>query len=378
MDTVTRTIQRKVEDSFFKGKVIVIYGARQVGKTTLIQTIQKKYPSSTYLNCDEPDIRKSFTDATSTEIQSFIGDSKIVFIDEAQRVKNIGLTLKLIVDTFPKIQIVATGSSSFELSNDIEEPLTGRAYFFTLYPFSVEELMQRYSRQEVKRLLERRMLYGMYPEIVEKSAESEELLKNIVKSYLFKDVLQFQQIKNPDMLEKLLQALALQVGNEVSYNELASLVGINKKTVTHYLQILEKAFVIFRLKPYSKNLRKELTKLRKVYFVDTGIRNALINNLNPLDLRQDTGALFENFMISERIKNCHNNGYDSNPYFWRTYQQQEIDYLEDINATLHGYEFKWRGNKARSVRSFLETYPGSSLKLINSKNFIDFLSEDCN
>jgi len=359
----------------FKGKIIVIYGARQVGKTTLVKQIQSQYPDiSIYLNCDEPDIREIFTNTTSTEMKTFIGDKKLLFLDEAQRVRNIGLALKLIGDNFPQIQIIATGSSSFDLSNQIAEPLTGRKYEFYLYPFSLEELGQIYSWLEVQRILEKRILMGMYPEVVQKDQnEAKNLLRSIVQSYLYKDVLQYQNIRNPEVLEKLVQALALQIGNEVSYNELANIVGIDKKTVANYIQILEKAFVIFRLRPFSRNLRKELTKLRKIYFFDTGVRNALINNFNLFRLRQDVGALWENFLISERMKFNSNQARDVNIYFWRTHQQQEIDYLEETEGKLRGFEFKWRGGRFRPPKAFLDTYSGSAIKLVTKENVKEFL-----
>ncbi|MFH1504806.1 MAG: ATP-binding protein [Candidatus Omnitrophota bacterium] len=375
MKIIERTIKKSIENKLFKGKAIIIYGARQVGKTTLIKEIQKKYSDiSIYLNCDEPDIREAFTNTTSTEIKAFIGDKKLIFLDEAQRIKNIGIALKLIIDNFPAIQVVATGSSSFDLSNQIKEPLTGRKWEFHLYPFSVEELRQKYSELEIQRLLEERIIFGMYPEVAQKgNNEAKDLLKSLAQSYLYKDVLQYQSIKSPEVLEKLLQALALQIGSEVSYNELANIVGADKKTVANYIQILEKAFIIFRLKPFSRNLRKELTKLRKIYFFDTGIRNALINNFNPFQLRQDIGALWENFIISERIKSNHNKGKNFNLYFWRTHQQQEIDYIEETEGKLFGFEFKWKTGSFRPPKVFLDTYPNSEVKLINNKNFIKFI-----
>lgn len=375
MKTIKRTIKKNIESRLFKNKALIIYGARQVGKTTLIKEIQKKYSDvSIYLNCDEPDIREVFTNATSTEIKAFIGDKKLVFLDEAQRVKNIGLSLKLMVDNFPGIQVVATGSSSFDLSNQIKEPLTGRKWEFHLHPFSLKELEQRYSGLELQRLLEERIILGMYPEVVLKGQkEAKESLKSITQSYLYKDVLQYRKIKSPEILEKLLQALALQIGSEVSYNELANIVGADKKTVASYIQILEKAFVIFRLKPFSRNLRKELTKLRKVYFFDTGIRNTLINNFNPFHLRQDIGALWENFLISERLKFNGNRGENTNIYFWRTHQQQRIDYIEEAAGKLFGFEFKWKGSSFRPPKIFLNTYPSSAVKMVTKENFKGFI-----
>ena len=372
---IQRTIQKSIEKSLFKGKIVIIYGARQVGKTTLAKLIQDKYrENSIYLSCDEPDIREALTGKTSTEIKAFLGEKKLVILDEAQRIKNIGLTLKLIADNFPEMQVIATGSSSFELSNEIAEPLTGRKYEYHLHPFSIEELRSVYSELETDRLLERMMIFGMYPKIAFAEDEAANEIKELARSYSYKDILQFQSIKNPEILEKLLQALALQIGNEVSYNELASLLGIDKNTVANYIQILEKAFIIFRLSPFSRNLRSELRKLRKIYFYDTGIRNALINNFNPLSLRQDVGALWENFMISERMKRNSNHIIDKQAYFWRTKQKQEIDYLEEGDGKLMGFEFKWQKDKLRAPKIFLETYSGSTVELINRSNYKKFSS----
>jgi len=375
MKIIKRTIQERIEKLLFKKKIIIIYGARQVGKTTLVKEIQKKYfNNSLYLSCDEPDIKNALTDKTSTEIKSFLGDKKFIIIDEAQRVKNIGLTLKLIIDNFPKIQVIATGSSSFDLSNQIIEPLTGRKYEFNLYPLSLEEITAIYSDLEIKRIIEQRIIFGMYPEIVFSGQEAKIKLKNIAQSYLYKDILQFQNIKNSEAIEKLLQALALQVGNEVSYSELGQISGVDKKTVASYIQILEKAFVIFRLSPFSRNLRNELKKLRKIYFFDTGIRNALINNFNSLNIRQDLGNLWENFIISERIKHNNNSGIGKNNYFWRTREGKEIDYLEESQGLIRGMEIKWKGDKKTKIpKIFLETYTNSKIDIINKDNYLDIL-----
>ncbi|MEK7166977.1 MAG: ATP-binding protein [Patescibacteria group bacterium] len=372
MNIIKRTIQKNIENSLFKNKIVIIYGPRQVGKTTLVKEILKKFSeNSIYFNCDEPDIREALTEKTSTEIKTFIGNKKLVVLDEAQRIKNIGLTLKLIVDNFPEIQVIATGSSSFELSNKISEPLTGRKYEFILYPFSLNELKQLYNNIEIKRLVERFMIFGMYPEIVIKGNEKE--LKSLAQSYVYKDILEFQNIKNPEILQKLLQSLALQVGNEVSYNELAGLIGIDKNTVSNYIQILEKAFIIYRLTPFSKNIRNELKKLRKIYFYDNGIRNALINNLNPISLRSDVGNLWENFLTTEIIKKNANNEKDNKFYFWRTTGGQEIDLIEELEGKIKAYEFKWKKESFKFPKIFLENYPNTEFKLINKENFADFL-----
>lgn len=374
VNTIKRTIQSRLEDKFFKGKVIILYGPRQVGKTTLVKEIQKKNLSdSIYFNCDEPDIREKLENKTSTFLKELIGDKKIIIIDEAQRVKNIGITLKLIIDNFKDVQVIATGSSSFDLANKTTESLTGRKYEFYLYPFSIEELNPEKNKIEIDRTIENRMIYGLYPEVIIKSAEAEENIKLIAKSYLYKDILQYQNIKNPNILEKLLQSLALQVGNEVSYNELSNFLDIDKKTVANYIEILKKAFVIFELKPFSRNLRNELRKLRKIYFFDNGVRNALINNFNSLDRRNDAGQLWENFIISERVKINSNHGNDYNMYFWRTHDKKEIDYLEEKNGKLYGYKIKLGSGRLSGVKLFLDTYPDSEFKVIKKDNYNELI-----
>jgi uncharacterized protein len=371
---IKRIIKNNLEEALFKGKIVVLYGARQVGKTTLVKEIIEKHKNdSVYLNCDEPDIRNALTDKTSTELKSFIGKHKLVVIDEAQRVKNIGLTLKLIADNFKSVQIIATGSSSFELSGKISEALTGRKIEFFLCPFSLKELSQIYSNLEISRILEERLIFGMYPGIIFAGPDREKQVRELATSYSYKDILSYQDIRNPELLEKLLQALALQIGNEVSYNELAQLLAVNKVTIESYIRILEQAYIIFRLRPFSRNIRNELKKKRKIYFYDLGLRNALINNLNPVFLRQDIGALWENFLITERLKRNNNLGFSANTFYWRTTNGKEIDYLEDAGGKLSGYEFKWSKNKFSAPKEFLNAYPGSSIKLINKNNYLDWL-----
>ena len=373
---IQREIQPQVEDTLFKGKIVVIYGPRQVGKTTLAKLIlqNRQEIKSAYFNCDEPDICQALTDKTSTELKLFLGDSKLVVLDEAQRVKNIGLTLKLLADNYPKMQIIATGSSSFDLSNQIFEPLTGRKKEFYLYPFSLAELKNYYSEIEFNRILENRMVFGMYPGVIfESDKDKSESLRELAKSYVYKDALEYQGIKNSEVVEKLLQALALQVGNEVSYNEISSLIEVNKITVANYIQILEKAFIVFRLPSFSRNLRNEIKSNRKIYFFDNGIRNALINNLNPVDLRQDAGALWENFMISERVKHNDNISRAANMYFWRTLQQQEIDLIEDRGGELAGYEFKWKSRPGKVPVAFSRAYPDAKVEMITKENYKTFV-----
>lgn len=373
-NVIKRTIQQRIEDKLFKGKVIILYGPRQVGKTTIVKEIEKKYSSdSIYFNCDEPDIREKFENKTSTFLKELIGNKKIVIIDEAQRVKDVGFILKLIVDNFKNIQVIATGSSSFDLANKTSEPLTGRKYEFYLYPLSIEEINLQKNKLIIDRTIENRMIYGSYPEVIINSENAEENVKLIAKSYLYKDILQYQNIKNPDILNKLLQLLALQVGNEVSYNELSNSLDIDKKTIASYVEILKKSFVIFELKPFSRNLRNELKKMRKIYFFDLGVRNALINNFNQLDLRTDSGQLWENFIISERIKLNSNYGIDYNTYFWRTHDKKEIDYIEEIGGKLFGYEIKKGKGKISGADLFLKTYKESEIKLINRDNYNEFI-----
>ncbi len=370
---IRRTIQEAIERSLFKGKAIIIYGARQVGKTTLVMAIQNAAAvPSIFLNCDEPDVRRALSDKTSTELKMMIGNNKLVLIDEAQRVGTIGLTIKLLTDTAPDIQVIATGSSAFELSSRIEEPLTGRKREFRLYPFSLKELGQKYSPLELRRIVERCMIFGLYPEIINAPEAAKTALREIARSYLYKDILTFLQIRNPDALERLVQSVALQTGNEVSYNELAQQVGVDKKTIESYLRILEQSFIIFRLGSFSRNLRNELKKSRKIYFVDTGIRNAVINNLNPPELRNDVGGLWENFVIAERMKRNHNQQLFPNTYFWRSHQKQEIDYLEELNGELKGYEIKWGEKRMKVPAGFSAAYPDCPVSLINRENMTEF------
>jgi predicted AAA+ superfamily ATPase len=374
VNMIKRTIHDAIEQSLFQRKAIIIYGARQVGKTTLIRAIQEKSAvSSIYLNCDEPDIRRALSDKTSTELKMLTGNNRLVLIDEAQRVGTIGLTIKLLTDTAPDIQVIATGSSAFELSSRIEEPLTGRKREFRLYPFSLTELGQIYSPLEIRRIVERCMIFGLYPEIINAPETAETALRELVRSYLYKDVLALQQIRNPEALERLVQSIALQIGNEVSYNELAQQVGVDKKTIESYLRVLEQSFIIFRLGSFSRNLRNELKKSRKIYFVDTGMRNAVINNLNAPDLRSDVGGLWENFVIAERMKRNHNQRLFPNTYFWRSHQKQEIDYLEELNGVLRGYEIKWRETRLKVPAGFSAAYPDCPVSLINRENMTGFV-----
>ena len=371
---IQRLIETEVKASLYKGKIIIIYGARQVGKTTLVKKILSDLPGteSLYLNCDEGDIQKLFRDSiTSTALKQIIGDKKLVVIDEAQRIKDIGVKLKLLVDNFPNQQVIATGSSSFELANEVIEPLTGRNIQFALYPLSLPELAGIWDNLEINRQLETFLVYGSYPAVIEKSLEEKRsIILQISQDYLYKDILKFQNLKNSETIEKLLVALALQVGKEVSYTELASLIGVSKQTVAGYIDILEKTFVIFKLKPFSRNLRKELGKLHKIYFWDLGVRNALINNFNPISLRSDVGELWESFIIGEKRKQEYSAGRKTNTYFWRTYDQQEIDLIEEKEGHLFAYEAKWKKARFKPPKSWRDTYQNSTWISVTPQNYL--------
>jgi uncharacterized protein len=374
---ITRDIFQPVMQRLFQGKAILLTGPRQVGKTTFLKQLVAATDEQIVLslNCDEPDIRIALEEVTSTQLKAMIGKHKLILIDEAQKVNNIGLTLKLMVDNLEGIQIIATGSSAFDLRNKLNEPLTGRKFEYHLYPFSSNELINQTSATVERRLLEQRLIYGFYPDVVNHSADAITLLKELTNSYLFKDIFAYRDLRRPDELAKLLTALALQVGNEVSYNELGQTLGIDKETVERYLDLLEKVFVVFRLNSFSRNMRNELKKSKKVYFYDNGIRNAIINNYAPLALRNDTGALWENFFISERRKYIDYNRIYSNTYFWRTHAQQEIDYIEERNGILYAFELKWKENKKSKVpASFSAAYPGHTFETVTPANYLDFLT----
>ncbi|MFZ4633417.1 MAG: ATP-binding protein [Saprospiraceae bacterium] len=357
-------------------KALLIIGPRQTGKTTLVQELTKNHPGpSRYLNADELLVRERLSDASADRLRSIMGNASLVIIDEAQRVKNIGLTLKIIVDQLPDVKVIATGSSALDLASEINEPLTGRKYEFNLFPVSWQEWSAHTGALEAEIGLEQRLLYGMYPDVLNNPGEEQRILANLVSSYLYKDLLSFSQVRKPVVLEKLLQALALQLGNEASYNELANLLSVSKETVIHYIDLLEKAFVVFRLHPLRRNLRQELSTARKIYFYDTGIRNALIGNFNPLHLRNDTGAIWENFLLSERMKKNHyTERLFAKGFFWRLIQGGEIDYIEENAGSFSAFEFKWNtAKKGKYPRPFQEAYPDSTFQTITPENFIEFV-----
>jgi predicted AAA+ superfamily ATPase len=359
----------------FKGKAIIVLGPRQSGKTTLITDLLKDYPEMVYsFNGDEPDIRDLFHNATSTKLKSIIGDKSIVFIDEAQRIPEIGLSIKLLIDNYPQIQVIATGSSSLELSDSIREPLTGRKYEYSLFPLAYQEMLNHKGRVEEDRLIGHRLIFGSYPEIVSSPGEEIELLKLLSDSYLFKDLFNLEKIKKPPLLEKIIRALALQVGSEVSYNEIAQLVSADRQTVEKYIDLMEKSFIIHKLPALKRNVRNEIKQAAKIYFWDNGILNAMIGNFNPLSSRTDVGQLWENYVVSERKKYLANNQIYARSYFWRTTQKQEIDYIEELSAAFAAYEIKWNpSKKAFFSKSFIENYPISNTATINPKILGDWI-----
>ncbi len=372
---IKRIILQKIKENLFEGKTIMLFGPRQSGKTTLLGMLANEIQDKVLmLDCDEPDIRKELTDVTSTQLKHRIGSASVVMIDEAQRIKNIGITLKLIHDKIPEVQLIVTGSSSLELTGETNEPLTGRKYEFLLLPVSTEEMIDHTDATTEKRLLERRLLFGMYPGVINEPGNERKILGNLAGSYLYKDIFTFQDIRKPEIIESLLEALALQVGHEVSYNELANALGIDQLTVRRYIDLLEKTFVVFRLRSFSRNVRNEIRKSRKIYFYDNGIRNALISNFSQINLRTDKGALWENFLVSERLKLLNNFQIDSKRYFWRTTQQQEIDYIEEKDGEISAFKFKWNDKAQKKIPStFLSAYPNATTNLINSVNYLDFL-----
>ncbi|MFW5871963.1 MAG: ATP-binding protein [bacterium] len=375
---LSRSLEPVIAKYLLQKKIIILYGARQVGKTTLVESLVKNHKNATlFLNGDDSDIREILTNTGVTKLKPIIGKNKIVVLDEAQRIAETGLVLKIIHDNFKDVQLIATGSSAFELANKIKEPLTGRKLEFYLYPFSFKELVDYHGFLTEKRLIPHRLIYGYYPDIVLNEHKEKKLLKSLASSYLYKDLLMLENIQKPALLEKILKALALQLGSEVSYNELAQLVGSDKGTVEKYIDLLEKTYVIFKLNGLNRNVRNEIKKGKKIYFYDNGIRNAILGNFLPLNSRVDAGALWENYLISERIKFNSNKEIDFNSYFWRTTQQQEIDYLEEVENKLAAYEFKWNPNKRTFLsKTFSKAYPTADYKTISPDNIHEFLLDD--
>ena len=371
---ITRVQSAKVERTLFKGKAIIVSGARQVGKTTMLEQILQNYQDKLLvLDGDDITIQELLNRPNTQQIKQIIGDKKIVFIDEAQRIPEIGLTSKIIIDKFKHVQLILSGSSSFDLSSKVNEPLTGRKWTFNLWPVSWEEWQKHVGYVKAEQDVENRLVFGFYPDVLKHEENPEQVLAELAESYLYKDILMYEGLKKPTAIKKLLQALAFQVGNEVSLQELGQTIGIDPKTVNVYIDILEKAYIIFRLTPLSRNLRNEIKAKNKVYFCDNGIRNSVIGQLQPLAIRQDIGILWENFMVSERVKQISINNDLRNYYFWRTTQQQEVDYIEEVNGEFFAYEFKWsEKKKIKFPKTFSNNYK-SVVKGINRSNFREFV-----
>lgn len=357
-------------------KLLLLLGPRQTGKTTLVKAAAEQFRGRVlYLTGDDPTVRLRLTNVGIEGLRPLLEGYDLLVLDEAQRIRNIGLTLKLMTDQFPKTRVIATGSSSFELANQINEPLTGRKVEYYLYPICWQEWSEHVGTFAAESGLEQRLLYGMYPEVLTQPGREQEVLAGLSSDNLYRDLLSFAPIRKPELLEQLLQALALQVGAEVSYNELSLLLKMDKQTIAHYIRALEQAYVIFRLGPFSRNLRNEISATRKIYFYDNGIRNTLIGNFSPLALRQDKGALWENFLLSERLKcNRYARRHFVNTYFWRTKQGQEIDYLEERDGRISAFEFKWNPARMPKVPAvFANAYSAQDFSVVSPENFRDFL-----
>ena len=372
---IHRILEEQITSLLGKGKAIIIMGARQVGKSTLLETIFRHRESVLWMTGDDLDLQELFSQMTSTRLKALLGNTKTLIIDEAQRIPDIGLRLKLITDQIKDVQVVATGSSSFELASKVNESMVGRKREFRMFPISFSKMVYQTNLLEELRLIPHRLVFGYYPEVVSNPGHESVILKELSDSFLYKDIQSLENINKPEKIVRLLKALAFQIGNQVSYNEIGQLVGLDTKTVERYIDILEKSYIIFRLGTFSRNLRNELKASRKIYFWDLGIRNYLIGNLSQVENRTDVGALWENYVITERLKRNYYQGSIAQYWFWRTMQQKEIDYLEEENGLLHAYEFKWNDKKSnvRVPESFAKTYPDASFQVITPKNVDEFI-----
>ncbi len=375
-----RTIQSQIEEKLFQGKVIVLFGARRVGKTTLSKTILSKFPQgqTQYYNCENSIVQEAFGQNNPEKIRDFFGSNTLIVLDEAQVIPEIGKRLKIMIDTFPQIQIIATGSSSFELANQVGEPLVGRQYRFWLQPLSIAEISQNLKYQtilSIEQSFEKLMTFGSYPSIFDKPRqESLNTLSEMTESYLFKDILMFENLKKSKLLSDLIKLLSLSLGKEISLSWVAQRLNTSVVTVDKYIYLLEQTFVIFRLATLNRNLKKEISQGFKVYFWDLGIRNQVINNFNSLDLRNDVGEMWENFCIAERLKKIKNENIQANTYFWRTYDQQEIDYIEEKDGSFLALECKWSKNKSAKIpKIFMETYANTIFDTLNPDTWYRWL-----
>lgn len=372
---IRRILQKQLESDLSRRKVQVIFGPRQIGKSTLSEMVFNNFQDKKlWLNADDAEVRAQFENPGGMKFEKLFKTYKLLVIDEAQRLSNAGLTLKIIADQMKHLNVIATGSSAFELNDKIKESMAGRALEYKLFPLSVQEMVDHTSLFDETSLLEHRLVYGYYPEVVNHPGDEKRVLRQLCDSMLYKDLYTVEKLKKPYLLEKILQALALQLGSEVSYNELANTVGADKETIERYIFMLEQAFIVFRLSALSRNVRTELRKSKKIYFYDNGIRNSLISDFSPIKLRQDRGALWENFLISERIKKISYQNLYGNLFFWRTRAQQEIDYIEDYDGFLNAYEFKYnRNSKASLPLTFSQAYPNHRFSLVDLTNYLDFV-----
>lgn len=372
---IERVLKNRVNSLLGGQKAIVIMGARQVGKSTLLKDLFANRQDVLWMNGDDQDVRNLFDNLSSTRAKAIIGKSNILIIDEAQRITDIGLKIKLFTDQVEGVQVIATGSSSFELANRLNEPLTGKKREFKMFPITFSEMVNHTSLLDELRMIPHRMVYGYYPEVVTNLGDEKNILKELADSYLYRDILSLDNISKPEKLVKLLQALALQIGEQVSYNEVGQLIGIDPKTVEKYVDVLEKCYVIFRLGSFSRNLRNELKNSRKIYFWDLGIRNAVIGNFSNIENRADVGALWENYVISERMKKKLYSDTFTNFWFWRTQQQKEVDLIEEEDGKMHAYEFKWNPKKAnvKVPDSFAKAYPDATFDVITNENVEEFI-----
>ena len=371
---IQRLIEKQVDQRWNDPKALIVLGPRQVGKTTFLKDLAKNKPEAVWWNGDDFEVRKMLENPNSKQLEAIIGSSKLLIVDEAQRIENIGICLKLIIDTMPHVKVVASGSSAFELANRINEPLTGRKWEFRMFPVSYAEMVAHHGLLDEMRLLDHRLVFGYYPDVINNPGDEREVLGQLADSYLYKDILTWEKVMKPEKLEKLAQALAFQVGNQVSYNELGQMTGLNSATVENYVQLLEKAFIVFRLPSFSRNLRNEIKRSRKIYFYDNGLRNAVIQQFNTLELRNDIGALWENFLVSERMKHLHYSNIRCNRFFWRNHAQAEVDYLEEHDGKIHAFEFK-RSPKVnvKFPKAFLDAYDLESTSIINAETYREFV-----
>ena len=372
---IHRILEEKIQPLLGGNKAIIVMGARQVSKSTLLNQLLGENKNALWLNGDDIDVQNLFHEMSSTRMRALLGNNKFLVIDEAQRIPDIGLRIKLVTDQVSDVQVIATGSSSFELASKVNEPLTGRKREFKMFPLTFKEMVSHSNLLDELRMIPHRLVYGYYPEVVSNPGDEKNTLKELSDSYLYKDILLLDSISKPDKLVRLLKALALQIGSQISYNEIGNMISLDSKTVERYVDILEKSFIIFRLGSFSRNLRNELKASRKIYFWDLGIRNAIIGNLAQIENRTDAGELWENFAIAERLKqNAYQNSF-AQSWFWRTQQQKEIDYIEEENGMIHAFEFKWNEHKARTKcpESFSTAYPDALFQVITPKNIEEFL-----